>query len=239
VTRAATKAVGRAAVGIFAKVPRPGRVKTRLVPPLTSEEAALVARVCLEETLRRFPAAVPAAWFLFLDGDAGPWIERHAIESGVTLAPQGNGDLGERLARAFRALRGAGFERVVMIGADSPTLDPERIRDAVERLTTADVVLGPTRDGGYYLVGARVDCGELFRGMTWGHGGVAAATRERARSMGWEAALLPEWYDLDEVDDLRRSARDAAASSPALAALLASLGERLSVPSQATGADGR
>jgi uncharacterized protein len=222
-----------AAAGIFAKVPRPGLVKTRLVPPLTPEEAARVARVCIEETLRRFPAEVPADWTLFLDEEPEPWLERLATERGVARARQGNGDLGARLARAFRFLRdhgarraGApGARRVVVIGSDSPTLDPERVRMAIEILDDAEIVLGPTLDGGYYLVGASVDCEALFQGIPWGTERVMAATMERAAEAGWRVAILPPWYDLDQIADLRRAAADAA-GCPALEGLLASLFDR-------------
>jgi rSAM/selenodomain-associated transferase 1 len=205
-------------------------VKTRLVPPLTPEEAARVARVCIEETLRRFPAEVPADWTLFLDGEPEPWLTRLAAERGVALALQGSGDLGARLAGAFRALRDGGgsrgdnrgARRAVVIGSDSPTLDPERVRTAIEMLDDAEIVLGPTLDGGYYLVGASVDCDALFREIPWGTERVMAATMERAAESEWRVATLPPWYDLDQVADLRRAASDAA-DCPALEGLLASL----------------
>jgi rSAM/selenodomain-associated transferase 1 len=219
-----------AVAGIFAKIPRPGFVKTRLVPPLTPEEAARVARVCIEETLRRFPAEVRADWTLFLDGEPELWLERLAAERSVALARQGSGDLGTRLAWAFRSLRDCGADgarrRAVVIGSDSPTLDPERIRAAIESLDDAEIVLGPTLDGGYYLVGASVDCEALFRRIPWGTEGVMAATMERAAESGWRLATLPPWYDLDQVADLRRAAADAT-GCPALEGLLTSLLDRV------------
>ncbi len=217
--------------GIFAKVPRPGFVKTRLVPPLTPEEAARVARVCIEETLRRFPAEVPVDWTLFLDGEPEPWLERLVAERGVALARQESGDLGTRLAGAFRSLREAGASRAVVIGSDSPTLDPDRIRMAIEALDGAEIVLGPTLDGGYYLVGASVDCEALFDRIPWGTDGVMGATMDRAAEAGWRVATLPPWYDLDGVADLRRAAADAA-GCPALEGLLASLSDRIPEPGE-------
>jgi glycosyltransferase A (GT-A) superfamily protein (DUF2064 family) len=233
--------------GIFAKIPRPGFVKTRLVPPLTPEEAVRVARVCIEETLRRFPAEVAADWTLFLDGEPEPWLERLAAERGVPLARQESGDLGTRLAGAFRSLRGGGrggggregggrevgARRAVVIGSDSPTLDPERVRMAIEMLDGAEIVLGPTLDGGYYLVGASVDCEALFERIPWGTEGVMAATMDRAAQAEWRVATLPPWYDLDRVADLRRAAADAA-GCPALEDLLASLSPRIRDPGPAS-----
>jgi hypothetical protein len=195
------------AVGLFAKAPRPGRVKTRLVPPLTHDEAAAFARLCLEETLRRFRAKVPAAWTLFLDAPSESWCSEIANASGIAIAEQGEGDLGERLHRAFRDLL-ATSSRVVMIGSDSPTLDPAWISMGLSRLESADVVLGPARDGGCYLIGSRRDPGPLLEGIAWGASGVCESIRDRAGASGFTLALLPEWYDLDEAVDLERAARD-------------------------------
>jgi uncharacterized protein len=210
------------AVGIFAKVPVPGLVKTRLVPPLTPEEAATVARVSLEETLRRFPIAVPAGWILFLDGDPVPWLSELAIHHGVTIAAQGTGDLGARLARAFGAMHAAGARRAVVIGSDSPTASPGWIASAVELLDDADAVIGPARDGGYWLVGIRPGREAIFEGIPWSTPDVVVETRRRAAARRWSVAEAPAWYDLDEPADLTRAAADAD-SCPALKALIASL----------------
>jgi rSAM/selenodomain-associated transferase 1 len=195
------------AVGLFAKAPRPGRVKTRLVPPLTHEEAAAFARLCLEETLRRFPDSVPARWTLFLDGPPEAWLSEIAAARGVVIRSQGEGDLGERLARAFRGVLGES-DRAVMIGSDSPTLDPAWIASALARLESADVVLGPARDGGCWLIGARRDPGTMLEEIAWSSSLVCDSIRERARGAGATLAMLPEWYDLDEASDLERAASD-------------------------------
>ena len=195
------------AVGLFAKAPRPGRVKTRLVPPLTPGEAAAFARLCLEETLRRFPGDVPAAWTLFLDEPTESWLSEIAHARGVAIAEQGEGNLGARLARAFRGLLQTS-SRVVAIGSDSPTLDPAWISMGLSRLELADVVLGPARDGGCYLIGSRRDPDALFEGIAWSTSRVCELIRDRARAAGFTLATLPEWYDLDEAADLERAARD-------------------------------
>lgn len=214
------------AIALFAKAPRAGSVKTRLCPPLTEGEAAALARVCLEATLSRFPVAVPGAWTLFLEGDPEPWLERLAAGRGVRIAPQGQGDLGARLSRAFRTLHAAGASRAVAIGSDSPTLDPARISAALHRLDHADAVLGPARDGGYYLIGIRPGREALFDGIPWSTTRVAAETRRRAAESGWVMAELPEWYDVDDAEDLRRAAADAEAC-PELARFVDSLDGRL------------
>jgi rSAM/selenodomain-associated transferase 1 len=221
-----TREMNGDAIALFAKAPRAGAVKTRLSPPLTGDEAAAVARACLEATLRRFPPAVPGAWTLFLEGDPEPWLTRLAAERGVRLATQGTGDLGARLTRAFQALHAGGARRAVAIGSDSPTLDPARIAAALARLDDADAVLGPARDGGYYLIGIRPGREALFQQIPWSTPRVAAETRRRAAEAGWTMAELPEWYDVDDAEGLLRAAADAAAC-PELARLVESLRERL------------
>ena len=218
-------ASARGAIGLFAKSPRPGRVKTRFVPPLTHDEATAFARICLEETLRRFPPAVVAEWTLFLDGAPEPWLIEIAAARGVEIVDQGDGDLGDRLTRAFRRLHEA-ERRVVMIGADSPTLDPTWISSALSSLESADVVLGPARDGGCYLIGARRDPNALFEGIAWGTSGVFQAIRDRAEAARASLALMPEWYDLDEAADLERAAEDSGVC-PALQSWLGEMRARL------------
>jgi rSAM/selenodomain-associated transferase 1 len=219
------------AVALFGKAPVAGRVKTRLTPPLTPDEAASIARASLEDTLRRFPPRVPAAWTLFLDGNVDAAIEADVAAAGVRLLPQGAGDLGERLARAFTRLRAEGAARVVAVGTDSPTLDPALIRGGLAALRDADVAIGPAEDGGYYLIGAGpdVDVAALFRAIPWSTASVARVTGERATALGLEVARLPEWYDVDDVAALRRAAVDPAlAECPALARAIAGLSARFS-----------
>ena len=193
------------AIALFAKAPVPGRVKTRLVPPLTHEDAARVARASLEDTARFIVPAIRAHWTLFLDGDADRPLRALAEEAGVTITPQRGADLGERLAAAFRDLRGQGARRVIAIGSDAPTLDPERILEAIEALSVCDVALGPTEDGGYYLIGMSGDHESILDEIPWGSGAAAATTLERARARSLEVRLLAPWYDLDDAASLLRA----------------------------------
>jgi uncharacterized protein len=205
------------ALAVFAKAPVPGRVKTRLCPPLTSGEAARVARICLEETVRRLlPRPELVRSFLFLDGAASPEIRSLASERGVTILPQCEGDLGARLHDAFRGLRDRGAEHVVAIGADTPHLDPGLLTHAFEALEAHDLVIGPAEDGGYYLIGARGPAGGLFESIAWGTGTVLDATRERARVLDRTVEALRNGYDIDDVPTLRRAAREHGSSIPAL-----------------------
>ena len=214
------------AIALFAKAPLPGRVKTRLVPPLTHEEAARVARASLEYTARFIVPAVPYPWTLFLDGDADPPMRRLAEETGLDIVPQRGPELGARLKAAFQELRSRGATRVLAIGSDSPTLDPERILEAAESLAICDVALGPTEDGGYYLIGTRGERESIFDEIPWGSAATAAATLERAREERLEVRLLTPWYDLDDLASLRR-AYEVAAPQSALRGVLEELQEKL------------
>jgi rSAM/selenodomain-associated transferase 1 len=198
----------KAAVAILARAPVPGRAKTRLTPPLTPDAAAQVARACLEETLRRFPRATDAPFTLFLDGDADPALVDTVRGAGVHLAAQAEGDLGARLRAAFEALRAEGAEAVLAIGADSPTLDPARIAEAIAALEECDVVLGPADDGGYYLIGMRGERSGILDGIPWSTGRTLDATIARARSLGCAVRLLPPHYDIDDAATLARAEAD-------------------------------
>lgn len=196
--------VGDTAVALFAKAPAPGRVKTRLSPPLTPEEAARVARALLTATIETFVSSAPARWTLFLDGEPDSDLAALAAGHGVGLRAQEGRDLGERLAAAFRLLRGEGAVRVLAVGSDAPTLPPRRLTEAVRALDGCDVVLGPTEDGGYYLVGTASPREEIFQGIPWSTGSVLSATLARAEAAGLAVRLLPSWYDVDSVEELRR-----------------------------------
>lgn len=203
-----------AAIAIFAKAPVAGRVKTRLVPPLTQEEAATVARACLETTLRRFVPAVDAAFTLFLDGEADATLVELAAELRVPIVAQAGADLGARLSTAFRSLREGGASKVLALGADSPTLDPAWIADAIVALDSHDVVIGQTEDGGYYLIGLRGGVEGIFEGIPWSTDRVTRATLERAAALGLRVHQLPVWYDVDDVPSLRRALADGAGYLP-------------------------
>jgi len=218
--------VSDTAVALFAKAPEAGRVKTRLVPPLTHEDAARVARASLEDTARYIVPAVSALWTLFLDGEADRATQDLAEETGLRIRPQEGPELGARLKAAFRALRAEGARRVLAIGSDSPTLDPERIREAIESLAVCELTLGPTEDGGYYLIGTSGSEESIFDEIPWGSAGAAATTLERARASDLTVRLLTPWYDLDDMQALRR-AYEAVPSRWALRGVLEELHEKL------------
>jgi len=223
--------VNDAALALFAKAPLAGRVKTRLVPPLTHEDAARVARASLEDTARFIVPEVAASWTLFLDGEADPSMRRLAEETGLSILPQEGPELGSRLKAAFRALRSGGARRVLAIGSDSPTLDPIRIREAIESLAVCDMALGPSEDGGYYLIGTSGSHESLFDEIPWGSASAAAVTLDRARALNLGVRLLAPWYDLDDAASLRR-AYETSRPGSALGRVLEGLQEKLDLVSR-------
>ncbi|MDX9709080.1 MAG: TIGR04282 family arsenosugar biosynthesis glycosyltransferase [Trichloromonas sp.] len=188
------------ALGIFAKTPRPGQVKTRFCPPLTPEEAAHLYQASLFETLERMGQGSFAPT-LFHAG-APDWFAAHC--PGLPRLPQGEGNLGRRLERGLTHLLEQGAPAAALIGSDSPDLPVEQVEAAFALLETAEVVTIPAIDGGYVLIGARRPYPELFRDMPWSTPELLAATRYRAQTLGLDYRELSPWEDLDDLAALRR-----------------------------------
>jgi rSAM/selenodomain-associated transferase 1 len=119
------------------------------------------------------------------------------------LTPQMDGDLGQRMASFFAEQFQAGAVASVLVGSDSPTLPLGYILQAFQELETADVVIGPSSDGGYYLIGCARRVPPLFEGIAWSTSLVLADTMAALRDPKWRLALLPPWYDVDTLDDWR------------------------------------
>ena len=118
--------------------------------------------------------------------------------------PQAEGDLGTRMAEAFRCAASSGLRELLVVGADCPGLRAAHLDEAFDRLRDHDVVLGPTRDGGYFLIGARRPLPALFRDIAWSTGTVFADTLDIARRLNLRVAVLEELSDVDTVEDLQR-----------------------------------
>jgi rSAM/selenodomain-associated transferase 1 len=201
-------------VAIMAKEPRAGEAKTRLCPPLSHAEAAeLYRRFLLDkiEQVRALDAARPA--IAYTPADASAFFAEVAPD--FTLVPQRGADLGDRLANSLGELLRRGHRGALAIDSDTPTLPLEFLRQAIDLVTRPeiDVVLGPTEDGGYYLIGLRAVHRQLFEAMAWSTSGVLAETVRRAEACGLRVACLPSWYDVDTPDDLARL-RSALAAAP-------------------------
>jgi rSAM/selenodomain-associated transferase 1 len=180
---------GERVLGLFAKWPSPGAVKTRLAAEGDSDWGARAARAFLLDTVDRL-AAVDARRVLVFAPK-----EREADFAAVTagrfhLTPQSEGDLGRRMAAFVERQVGAGARAVVLLGADSPTLPVEYVERAFAELEHADVVLGPATDGGYYLVGCGAARPPLFAGVAWGGANVLADTIKGLDDPQWRLSLL-------------------------------------------------
>ncbi len=190
---------------IFVKAPVPGKVKTRLVPPLTFESAAALYKgwcVALYKEVNGL-----AGVRVVLAYDASPELPTPEWMCAGVRAPefflQKGADLGARLIDAFERSFERGFKRVCVIGTDSPELPMGYIKEAFESLGAHDFVIGPTQDGGYYLAGmsGRVRA-ELFRGIEWSTERVYRQTLQKAEELKLRTHILPEHFDVDTAADL-------------------------------------
>jgi rSAM/selenodomain-associated transferase 1 len=188
-----------AVIGVFAKQPVPGRVKTRLIPPLSAEQACQLYDIALRETVARLrTAGLPLA---ICYAGQREWF-RAAFPT-LPLLAQCGGDLGARLGHAAQALFADGAGSVLLAGSDSPDLPIALLRTAAEQLHDRDVSVIPCHDGGYALVGLRRPSIGLFDGIPWSTPQVLAATRQRCRELGLTLHETAAWHDLDELNDLR------------------------------------
>jgi uncharacterized protein len=204
---------------VIAKQPVPGRVKTRLVPPCTYEQAAALAEAALADTLRT-AATVPARRrVLVLDGEPGPWLP-----PGYDVVPQCGGPLDERLAAAFAAVHGP----ALLIGMDTPQVTADLLM--VDWQAT-DAVFGPADDGGFWALGLRVPDPALLRGVPMSTPDTGAIQRARLLAAGLRVTDLPRLRDVDTAADAVAVARQAprsrfAARARELAAVLGPAGPR-------------
>lgn len=191
------------ALCVFAKAPRPGQVKTRLARKLGGDIAARIASAFLDDTWKRtrsFARSSPnSGAILAIDGNAKSCT---SAEPGDEIWTQGSGDLGTRMERVLRrALEGS--RAAVALGTDSPGLPLKLLEQARAALLHADAVLGPSADGGFYLLALK-HCPEgLLAELPWSAADTCEHTLRRLRGAGLHVAVIDSWFDVDEVDDLR------------------------------------
>ena len=201
--------MGGAKALVFAKYPQAGQVKTRMAPPLTPEQASKLHLACLQTVFERLSSIRAFDISLWVTPDEQ--ASRLCSLLGLSEAQgrgQGGGDLGARLKRAAASALGGEAGAVVLFGADSPTIPLAWLRRALRELEEHEAVLGPTEDGGYYLLGLRVHVPALFSGIAWGTSRVAEQTMQRAGAAGVDLVTLPTWYDVDRIEDLERARAD-------------------------------
>ncbi len=200
--------MGKKRLIVFTRYPVPGSTKTRLIPALGPEGAADLQRRMTEHTLERVGPLKDRAFHLqvrFEGADAGAM--RAWLGKDLSLEPQGEGDLGERMRRAFQESFSDGFEVVVLVGTDCPALEAGDVEEAVDLLRDNTLVLGPATDGGYYLIGMVSDSPPwlmdlLFTGIPWGTGQVLNETMNALAETGLDVGLLDEKTDVDVPEDL-------------------------------------
>jgi len=200
---------GLCALAVMSKAPQAGTVKTRLVPPLTYEEAAALSICFLRDTALNIAkvAAIGASESVAVYTPVGAEAAFDGLlHKGFKLVAQRGQSFGERLFYATEDLLALGFQSLCLIDADSPTLPGPFLLDAVRWLAQPGdrVVLGPSDDGGYYLIGLKSAHARLFEEITWSTDQVLRQTIERARELKLEINLLPAWYDVDDGATLHR-----------------------------------
>lgn len=194
-------------LGMFAKFWQPGRVKTRLARAIGDAAAARLHQACVSTLVGRFGQLADRRVVCFTPSEQETAFAA-LVGSRWQLKPQCAGDLGQRMRHYFSGALVASADRVVLIGSDSPTLPDGYIDEAFDHLSDVPVVLGPSDDGGYYLIGASGEVPEIFEGIAWGTSVVYSETMSRLRVAGHAFHELPRWYDIDTVDDLVRLRRE-------------------------------
>lgn len=193
---------------VFTRFPEPGKAKTRLIPALGPAGAAKLQALMTENTLnwakdfrKRLPVALTVAYEGGLEARLRSWLG-----GGLFYRRQCGGDLGARMAYAIQRAFSDGAKTAVVIGTDIPNLSERILKTAFDVLTEKDLVLGPSTDGGYYLLGVRspknVPWQDLFRGIPWGTTRVLSMTLEKAGTLGLSFSMTPPLSDVDEPENL-------------------------------------
>ena len=202
------------AIVVIAKSPEPGRVKTRLTPPCTPEQAARLAGAALDDTLAAAARTRRATRrVLVLDGPPGAWVPR-----GFDVVPQRGDGLAERLAAAFEDVAQPAF----LVGMDTPQVTPELLDAGLAALATSDAVFGAALDGGYWGIGLRRADPAVFHGVPMSEAVTGRVQRVRLSALGLRTADMPPLRDVDTIADAHAVAAEA--PSGRFAATLASIG---------------
>lgn len=188
---------------VMVKAPIAGFVKTRLSPPLSQPDAASLALCFVKDVVHSVQRVIPNIVIAFTPPEGRVVLERSLSKQLLWFAQKGN-DLGERLNSAITHAQDLGFNPIIVLGADSPTIPASFIETALNALVTGetDVVLGPTTDGGYYLIGLNGSQPELFQNTSWSSPFTFQQTARKADQLNLRLLQLPEWYDVDTPTDL-------------------------------------
>ena len=200
--------LSRSVVLVFAKPPEPGRVKTRLLSLLTPKKGAELHRACIADTITAV-SNVPGCrkWLrVATRPDRAQELGRELqLNSRWHVGIQRGRELGARLEEAFQSAFCSGYQKVLVVGTDTPWMGSDRILRALQTMRTADTVIGPTADGGYYLIGARHFIPAMFWSIPWGTSQVLDRTLAAIRKAHASCRLLPRDFDLDRPADFERA----------------------------------
>ena len=211
---------------LFGRYPVPGLAKTRLIPFLGPAGAAELQRRMTDKVFREARVAAGrtgAVLEFFFEGGSADAMRRW-LGSGAAYCPQGPGDLGLRMEAAFHRAFQEGSPRAVLFGTDIPGLSATVLDCAMDRLRYRDVVLGPSTDGGYWLMGLKKKA-DLFRGIKWGSEQVLSQTLERAKRLGLSTLLLDPLSDVDTVEDVYKLLPEWRNPEPYLSVIVPALNE--------------
>jgi hypothetical protein len=212
------------AVAVFTKTPVLGQVKTRLSTLLSADERLALHVACIEDLAEKLEPLRDSFEIHIFQTEPGELPE---MCSHFKASLQSTGDLGKRLETAARSLLESAHESVIFLGSDCPHLDPALLLQSAEQLRHCQVVIGPSADGGYYLLGLRRLHPALFHNIEWGTETVLGETIKRLQEQGIDFRLLAESFDLDRPEDLKRLLRSPAQTfAPRTANLLRKLNIR-------------
>ncbi len=192
------------AIIIFAKAPVPGHVKTRLCPPLTPDEAAsLHGSMVMDAVEHTRPLREFDIYLACTPSMDHPFFQTLAARHRLQLCEQVGEDLGQRMDHALTTILNRGYKYAVLVGTDIPNLSAHTYKQAKDMLQSKDVVFGPTKDGGYYLVGMTTPNPELFANIAWSTDRVLTQSQAQAEKLGLAMSLLEPEYDIDTFEDLQ------------------------------------
>lgn len=194
---------------VFAKEPKKGKVKTRLKGTYTEEECVGLYKAFLEDVLDIAGRVQADEKILTYQAEGEP-VYLKEIATGFKMVEQTGSDLGEKMHNVFNLI---GSNKTVIIGSDSPTLPASFIEEAFRGLDDNDIVLGPSEDGGYYLIALKEPCEELFNGIEWSSSRVFDQTIQKAKVLKKKIVLLSKWYDIDAPEDLAKLKHGSGAES--------------------------
>lgn len=205
--------VAASQIGVFAKFWEPGKVKTRLARTIGNTQAAEIYKQFIRNTLER-TSGIATRHTLVVTPERRLPDFLDITPDGWSLETQSEGDLGERISAYFNLAFEHQFKKVLLVGSDSPTIPSEIIKKAFEELDHFDCVIGPSHDGGYYLIGLTNFQPEIFESIQWSSELVFQQTMERAAALKLSVSTLATWYDVDTIEDLKRVLADLSSLPP-------------------------